>query len=54
MKVLSSVVFGIAAQDWVTFVAVALMIAVVAALATFFPALSASRTDPARVLKTEG
>lgn len=52
--VLSSVVFGIAAQDWVTFGAVALMIAVVAALATFFPALSASRTDPARVLKTEG
>jgi ABC-type lipoprotein release transport system permease subunit len=51
--VLESQLFGVSANDPVTFVAVLLVLLVVATAASVIPALRAARVDPAVVLKEE-
>ncbi len=45
--------FGVTPNDVVTYVAVALMLVMIAALACFVPARRASRIDPMAVLRTD-
>jgi ABC-type antimicrobial peptide transport system permease subunit len=52
-RVLSSLLFGVGSRDPVTYVLVALLLLVVALLATLFPAWSASRVDPMVALRCE-
>lgn len=48
-----SMLFEVAADDALTFGAVALLLIVVSALATCLPALNAARIDPAAALRAE-
>jgi len=48
---LKSLLFGVRPGDPATLLSVAAALVVVSMLAAFFPALSASRTDPARTLR---
>jgi putative ABC transport system permease protein len=50
-RFLASLLFGVRPTDPVTFVAVALLLAAVALLATYLPARRASRLDPMEVLR---
>ena len=52
-RLLSSMIFGVRATDPVTFGGVSLFLAAVALLASYVPALRASRIDPAASLKSE-
>jgi predicted permease len=52
-RLLASLLFGVGSRDPVTYVLVALMLIVVALLATLFPAWSASRVDPMVALRCE-
>jgi len=52
-RVLSSQLFGITAQDPVTYVTVALLLGTVALAATWLPARRATRVDPMTSLRTE-
>jgi ABC-type lipoprotein release transport system permease subunit len=51
--VLSNLVFGVPVRDLVTFVAVAVVLTVVALAACAVPALRASRVDPMVSLREE-
>jgi ABC-type antimicrobial peptide transport system permease subunit len=51
--VMESVLYGVATTDLVTFISVPLLLAGVAAAATWIPALRATRVDPVEVLKEE-
>jgi predicted permease len=51
--VMESVLYGVDATDLVTFVSVPLLLAGVAAVASWIPALRATRVDPVEVLKEE-
>ena len=51
--VMESVLYGVATTDLVTFITVPLLLAGVAAAATWIPALRATRVDPVEVLKEE-
>ena len=52
-RFLSSLLYGVAAADALTFAAVTLLVLVVALLATAFPAWRASRIDPVKALRAE-
>jgi ABC-type antimicrobial peptide transport system permease subunit len=49
-KLIASLLYGIGPTDPVTYGLVILVLALTTALAAYFPARRASRTDPARVL----
>ena len=52
-RVLASFIYGIAAYDPLTFAAVAILLAVVALLASIIPAYRAARIEPTRALREE-
>jgi putative ABC transport system permease protein len=52
-RTLSSLLFGVSARDPLTFAAVALVLGVVALVASYLPARRASRTDPTVALRSE-
>jgi predicted permease len=52
-RLLSSLIYGVSANDPVTFVAVALLLTAVAIAASIVPALQASRVDPMTTLRDE-
>jgi ABC-type lipoprotein release transport system permease subunit len=52
-RFLSSLLYGVAAWDPITFGSIATLIAAVAFLACWFPARRASRVDPIVALRTE-
>ena len=52
-RVLSSFLFGVGAGDPLTFSAVAVLLFVVALLATYFPSRRALRVDPIAALRAE-
>ena len=52
-RLLNSLLFGVGASDPVTFVAIVLLVSVVAFLASWLPARRAARVDPIVALRTE-
>jgi putative ABC transport system permease protein len=52
-RLMSSLLFGVSATDPVTFVAVALFLLAVAALASWIPARRATKVDPLIALRAE-
>ena len=52
-RVLDSMVYGVSVRDPVTFVAVGLLLMVIAALASFLPARRATRIDPTQAFRGE-
>jgi putative ABC transport system permease protein len=50
-RVMASLLFGISATDPVTFLTIALLLLAVAALASYIPALRATRVDPMIALR---
>jgi ABC-type antimicrobial peptide transport system permease subunit len=52
-RVLQTLLFGVGAGDPLTFVGAPVLLMTVGALAALFPALRASRVDPANVLRSE-
>ena len=52
-RVMGSLLFGVTATDAVTFVTVPLLLAAIAALATYLPARRATRVDPVVALREE-
>ena len=52
-RVMSSFLFGVEATDPVTFGVVAALLILVALVASYLPALRASRTDPLEALRSE-
>src|SRR5262245_40990532 len=52
-RFLSSLLFGVSAADPITFAAIALLLAVVALMASFLPARRAMRVDPITALRHE-
>jgi ABC-type antimicrobial peptide transport system permease subunit len=52
-RVLSSLLYGVSAADPLTYGAIVLAVALLALLASYVPALRASRLHPARVLRSQ-
>jgi len=52
-KLLASMLFGVSAHDPITFVGVAILIALIAGAASLVPALRASRVDPLLAIRAE-
>jgi ABC-type antimicrobial peptide transport system permease subunit len=51
-RVMTSLLFGVSALDPITFVAVAVVLAAAALLASYLPAHRATAVDPAEVLRS--
>ena len=52
-RVMQTLLFGVSATDWVTFTAVAMLLALVGLLATAIPARRATKVDPLVALRYE-
>jgi ABC-type antimicrobial peptide transport system permease subunit len=52
-RVMAGLLFGVSSWDAVTFIAVALMLAAIAMLATYIPARRATKVDPLVALREE-
>jgi predicted permease len=52
-QLMSSLLFGVSPLDWVTYTAVAVSLGLTALLATYLPAMRASRVEPAVALRYE-
>jgi ABC-type antimicrobial peptide transport system permease subunit len=50
-RLMSSMLFGVSALDWVTYLAVAVGLAGTALLASYLPAVRAARVDPSVALR---
>jgi len=53
MRVISGLLFGVTSKDPLTFVAVALLLGLIALLACYLPARRATRVDPLEALRYE-
>ena len=52
-RVLASLLFGISATDLITFLGISLVLLVVAILASYLPALRATKVDPIIALRAQ-
>jgi putative ABC transport system permease protein len=52
-RLLRSQLYGVSAVDWLTYIAVPLLLVMVALLATYIPARRATKVDPMVALRCE-
>jgi ABC-type antimicrobial peptide transport system permease subunit len=52
-RVMSSMLYGVKASDWITFAAVSVLLLVIAVAASYLPARRATHVDPMIALRNE-